>query len=70
MIKSIPIRTIMFEMGSRKSKKIERNKSFPVNSARRHHKVAASIYPKNPIIIYHVKAKPYISMNRATKNAK
>ena len=60
----------MFERGNKKPKKMETNKFSPVNPASKYHKVAASLCPKNPIIMYHVRAKPHISTNKATKNAK
>ena len=60
----------MFEMGSSKPEKIETNKSFPVNSTRKYHRFPGLLYPNNHIMKYIVKGKPYISMYRATMNAK
>ena len=70
MIKSIPIRIIMFEMGNMKPRKIETNKSSPVKTARGYHMQPGKVDPQSHEIMYIVKGKPYISVNRATINAK
>ena len=64
------MRIIMFEMGNIKPRKIEVNKFSPVKTARGYHKQPGKVDPKSHVIMYIVKGKPYISVNRATINAK
>jgi hypothetical protein len=66
----MPFRIITFEVGTMKTHKIKANKSYPINVEKRYHKQPGLPNPKDHVIMYIVKGKPYISINRATINAK
>jgi hypothetical protein len=61
---------IMFETGNMRPRKIEVNKFSPVKIARGYHRQPGKVDPKIQVRTYMVKGKPYISVNRATINAK
>lgn len=67
---NIPVRITTLDMGTITPMNMEMNNFSPVTAVRRYHKVATLFDPKAQVKKYMVKGKPYISMYRATINAK